>query len=129
MNKSDMLKAAQKAEEYGVDPDTVMVTYTLDEFAESHGDEVDTFDEDRLAIDKLKMAIDDLQVAIEEAEFDLRETIEAKSTATSWLAKHELGQDERALERKLNVMKDELSKLVSKLDTYEQDFQSTYGGR
>ena len=50
MNKSDMLKAAQKAEEYGVDPDTIMVTYTLDEFAESHGDEVDTFDTSGLRV-------------------------------------------------------------------------------
>lgn len=129
MNKSDMLKAAQKAEEYGVDPDTIMVTYTLDEFAESHGDEVDTFDEDALAINNLKVSINELQAAIEEVEGELRESNAALENARSWMAKHELGQDVRALERRLSVMNAEKEKLLAMLDGLEQNFTSQYGSR
>ncbi|MBE6147901.1 MAG: hypothetical protein E7167_00100 [Firmicutes bacterium] len=126
MNKSDMLKAAQEVEKYGVDPDTIMVTYTLDEFAESHGEEVDTFDEDALAIKQIGEALQDLSFMIEALILDIDATKRLHEGARNWAERYELGQEVRQMELELMKYRDKEIALTAKRAQLEEEFKNKY---
>lgn len=126
MNKKDMLKAAQAAEEIGVDPDTVMVTFTLDEFAESHGDEVDTFDEDSEEIKSVKAELLDLSQTIEVCVADIEITEKLIDRTRNWAEKHELKEELRALHHRLADYRTQEKELITKLHELEKSFHNKY---
>lgn len=126
MNKTDMWKAAKEAEERGVDPDTIMVTYTLEEYAQSHGDEVDTFDEDSLELRNLNYAIEEIEHMIEVVKTDVEVTQRLLDSSRNWAQKHELGQEIRDLERRIISLRGEQSKLITKRDALLKDFNQKY---
>lgn len=126
MNKTDMMKAAQKAEELGLDPDTVMVTYTLEEFAESRGDDVDTFDEDSLAIQNLTVVCQEIQDAIDLVKEDIQVTEECLARSTYWAEKHEYQSDLLYLNKKLREYQSQLAPLVKQLTELKEAFHDKY---
>jgi len=59
MNKNDMLKAAKRLDDMGVDPDLVMLQ-SVEEYSESYDDEVDTYDEDKKDIRDTEIKVEEL---------------------------------------------------------------------
>ena len=121
-----MLKAAQAAEEIGVDPDTVMVTFTLDEFAESHGDEVDTFDEDSEEIKSVKAELLGLSQTIEVCVADIEITEKLIDRTRNWAEKHELKEELRASHQRLADYRTQEKELITKLHELEKSFHNKY---
>ena len=126
MNKTDMWKAAQEAEKLGVDPDTVMVTYTLDEFAKSHGDEVDTFDEDKEEIRTLEAELFEISEVIEDVQAEITKMSNRVSSSRNWAEKYELGQEIRDTERELSDLQREARAITARLNALRHDFDQKY---
>lgn len=126
MNKTDMWKAAQEAEKLGVDPDTVMVTYTLDEFAKSHGDEVDTFDEDKEEIRTLEAELFEISEVIEDVQAEITKMSNRVSSSRNWAEKYELGQEIRDTERELSDLQREARAITARLNALRHDFDKKY---
>lgn len=126
MNKTDMLKAAQAAEDRGGDPDTVMVTYTLNEFSAAHGEEVDTFDEDKKRINDLEYALqerDDLIALIEE---NIALTERLIEESRNWAESQERKDELRDLQRKYWEYKSQQEALSNELQEAIERFDSKY---
>ena len=126
MNKSDRLKDAQKLDDYGVDPDKIMVTYTLEEYAASVEDEVDTFDEDTENIKSLIAECQYHSDKIDELKIEIEETEASLSSARTWSEKYDLQQDLRYANKKLQEHKMQLEKLVGDLAEARESFKNKY---
>ena len=121
MNKSDMLKEAEKMEALGVDPDTIMVTHTLDEYAEMHGDEVDTLDEDRKKLCDLQDALREVIEAIEIAEDDLKVTEELEEKSNNYMQRTELREDIKDLNRRISSYRSQKEKLIAQIEELKEN--------
>ena len=126
MNRTDMFKDAQRAEEYGVDPDTIMVTYTLDEYAQSHGDEVDTFDEDKLEIRSLIIHLQELDIEIQELMQEIEETQRIHEGTRNWAERYEANQEIRELSIKLLKLQGAQQALLARKTILEEQFENKY---
>ncbi|MBE6156067.1 MAG: hypothetical protein E7164_04890 [Firmicutes bacterium] len=128
MNKKDMLNAANKAEEIGVDPDTVMM-YTVEEYSKAHGDEVDTFDEDKDHISGLRAEIFNISEQVEEVMSEIELTERLIERSHNWAEKHELTQELRDLNNRLTNLNITLRKLMEEAQNLEDNFKTKYTKR
>lgn len=126
MNKSDRLKDAQRLDEMGVDPDKIMVTYTLEEYADSVNDEVDTFDEDSIAIQNLIDACQYHSAMVDEAKEEIEELEELLLSARGWSEKYDLQQDLRYANKKFQDHKRQLESLAGQLAEARENFKNKY---
>lgn len=130
MNDTDRLRDAQKLDDAGVDPDKVMVTYTLEEYAQSHGEEVDTFDVDKASLEQITAELEGLDQERQEVEKDIMQIrIILDTEDMDHTRRQELSEEMAFDKRKLSEIESQYREYY---DTYlkkQEQFENEYGSR
>ena len=138
MNETDRLRDAQKLIDMGVDPDIIMVSQTLDEYAKSHGEEVDEFDVDKqniyslecevLALDEeleiAKEGLNTINITISLLEKEITVTEQVIESCRNWAQKHELQEEVRENEISLSNYIDKKRDITKTIERYERKLET-----